>query len=158
MGHYRCIRADKPKQSSVMFDLRSGFRSEFGMTSGGIGARFVGKPARRWSRNYPGSGTARIAVLMRVWLAEIIAAAHRHLSAGLVDARLACRFLPPTFTLDELQRIYETLLDAEIDKRNLRTWAAALEQIEPTGEQRSRDPRPPARLYRSKTAVDAAQS
>jgi 8-oxo-dGTP diphosphatase len=85
--------------------------------------------------------------------AEIIAEAHRHLSAGLVDARLACRFLPPTFTLDQLQRVYETLLDAEIDKRNLRTWSAALEQIEPTGEQRSRDGRPPARLYRSKTAV-----
>lgn len=89
---------------------------------------------------------------------EIIAAAHRHLSDRLAHLDLASRFLPETFTLEELQRVYETLLDAEIDKRNLRTWSAALEQIEPTGEQRSRNGRPPARLYRSKTLVDAAQS
>jgi 8-oxo-dGTP diphosphatase len=80
--------------------------------------------------------------------AEIIATAHRRLVAKLDYSTIAFQLLPETFTLGELQRVYETLVDAEIDKRNFRKWALALEQIEATGETRRRGSHRPARLYR----------
>jgi 8-oxo-dGTP diphosphatase len=81
---------------------------------------------------------------------EIIAAAHAAVCRQLADAPMAIGFLPPTFTLGELQQVHEALLDAEIGERNLRTWAAALAGIEATGVQRSRIGRPPAQLYRAR--------
>jgi 8-oxo-dGTP diphosphatase len=78
----------------------------------------------------------------------IIDKAHRRLVAKLDYSTIAFQFLPETFTLGELQRVYEILVDAEIDKRNFRKWALALEQIEATGEMRRRGNHRPARLYR----------
>jgi 8-oxo-dGTP diphosphatase len=80
--------------------------------------------------------------------AEIIGAAHRRLIAKLDYSTIAFQLLPDTFTLGELQRVYEILVDAEIDKRNFRKWAQALEQIEATGELRRRGNHRPARVYR----------
>ncbi|MBK5932186.1 NUDIX hydrolase [Halochromatium salexigens] len=80
--------------------------------------------------------------------AEIIALAHRRLIGKLDNSTIAFQLLPETFTLGELQRVYETLVDAEIDKRNFRKWAQALEQIEATGELRRRGNHRPARVYR----------
>ena len=80
--------------------------------------------------------------------ADIIATAHRRLVGKLDSSTIAFQFLPETFTLGELQRVYETLVDAEIDKRNFRKWALALEQIEATGELRRQGNHRPARLYR----------
>ncbi len=80
--------------------------------------------------------------------AEIIAVARRRLIGKLEYSTIAFQLLPETFTLGELQRVYETLVDAEIDKRNFRKWALALEQIEETGELRRRGRHRPARVYR----------
>lgn len=80
--------------------------------------------------------------------AEIIATAHRRLIGKLDYSTIAFQLLPETFTLAELQGVYETLIDAEIDKRNFRKWAQALEQIEATGELRRRGKHRPARVYR----------
>ncbi len=80
--------------------------------------------------------------------AEIIRVAHQRLVAKLDYSTIAFQFLPETFTLSELQRVYETLVDSEIDKRNFRKWALALEQIEETGELRRRGNHRPARVYR----------
>jgi len=82
--------------------------------------------------------------------AEIIQAAYERLVAKLDYSTIAFRFMPERFTLGELQDVYEILLDAELDKRNFRKWALALEQIEETGEQRRRGSHRPARLYRLK--------
>jgi len=79
---------------------------------------------------------------------EIIAVAHRRLVSKLDYSTIAFQLLPETFTLGELQQVYETLVDAEIDKRNFRKWAQALEQIEATGELRRRGKHRPARVYR----------
>ncbi|MCF7978709.1 MAG: NUDIX hydrolase [Chromatiaceae bacterium] len=79
---------------------------------------------------------------------EIIAMAHRRLVAKLDYSTIAFQLLPETFTLSELQQVYETLVDAEIDKRNFRKWAQALEVIEDTGEFRRRGSHRPARVYR----------
>jgi 8-oxo-dGTP diphosphatase len=80
--------------------------------------------------------------------AEIIRTAHRRLIAKLDYSTIAFQFLPETFTLVELQRLYETLIDAPIDKRNFRRWALALGQIEATGELCRRGRHRPARVYR----------
>lgn len=79
---------------------------------------------------------------------EIIAVAHRRLVSKLDYSTIAFQLLPETFTLGELQQVYETLVDAEIDKRNFRKWAQALEYIEQTGELRRRGKHRPARVYR----------
>jgi 8-oxo-dGTP diphosphatase len=76
--------------------------------------------------------------------AEIIRIAQRRLVSKLDYSTIAFQFLPETFTLGELQRVYEILVDAEIDKRNFRKWALALQQIEETGELRRRGNHRPA--------------
>jgi 8-oxo-dGTP diphosphatase len=80
--------------------------------------------------------------------AKIIEIAHQRLIGKLDYSTIAFQLLPETFTLGELQRVYETLVDAEIDKRNFRKWAQALELIEATGELRRRGNHRPARVYR----------
>jgi 8-oxo-dGTP diphosphatase len=79
---------------------------------------------------------------------RIITKAHQRLIAKLDYSTIAFQLLPETFTLGELQRVYETLVDAEIDKRNFRKWAKALEAIEETGELRRDGRHRPARVYR----------
>jgi len=66
--------------------------------------------------------------------------------------------LPSEFTLSELQRVYETILNEPLDKRNFRRKILAAGVIEPTGNMRAGDHRP-ARLYRfTATAVEMEQS
>lgn len=66
--------------------------------------------------------------------------------------------LPSEFTLSELQRVYETILNEPLDKRNFRRKILAAGVIEPTGNMRAGDHRP-ARLYRfTATAVELEQS
>ena len=60
------------------------------------------------------------------------------------------RLLPERFTLSEVQRVYEILLERRLDKRNFRKWALALEQIEETGRERRDGAHRPAKLYRLK--------
>jgi 8-oxo-dGTP diphosphatase len=79
---------------------------------------------------------------------EIVQQAHKRLVAKLDYSTIAFQFLPETFTLSELQAVYETLLNEELDKRNFRKWVLALEQIEETGEQRRNGNHRPARVYR----------
>ena len=50
----------------------------------------------------------------------------------------------------ELQKVYEFILQDEIDKRNFRKWALALDQIEETGEKYREGTHRPAKLYRNK--------
>jgi len=81
---------------------------------------------------------------------EILNMARQRLLAKLDYSTIAFQFMPETFTLTELQRVYESILQEEMDKRNFRKWALALEQIEETGEMRRESASRPARLYRIK--------
>jgi len=57
--------------------------------------------------------------------------------------------LPPRFTLGELQRLYEVILGAPVDKRNFRKKIHAMGLLEETDEMRRFTGRGrPARLYR----------
>lgn len=56
--------------------------------------------------------------------------------------------LPDTFTLTELQRVYEIILGRPLDKRNFRKKISSLDLVAPTGELRRDGAHRPAKLYR----------
>ena len=66
--------------------------------------------------------------------------------------------LPKAFTLSELQRVYETVLNEPLDKRNFRRKILAADVLEETGSLRAGDHRP-AKLYRfSAEAIELEQA
>jgi len=81
---------------------------------------------------------------------EIITLAHQRLVAKLHYSTIAFQFMPETFTLGELQKVYETLRNEELDKRNFRKWILSLGQIEKGGELRKTGNHRPAQIYRLK--------
>ena len=60
----------------------------------------------------------------------------------------AYSLLPPSFTMRELQQVYEAILGRPLDKRNFRRRLLATDFIAPTPELRSEGRHRPARLYR----------
>ncbi len=56
--------------------------------------------------------------------------------------------LPTKFTLTELQKLYETILETTLDKRNFRRKMLSMELIEPLGEYTQGGAHRPAELYR----------
>lgn len=61
---------------------------------------------------------------------------------------VAFRLLPPTFTLSELQSIYELLLGRRLHKASFRRALQAAALVEPTDEWRSEGRGRPAQLFR----------
>jgi len=80
---------------------------------------------------------------------EIVAMAHQRLVAKLDYSTIALQFMPKTFSLAELQEVFEIILREQMDRRNFRKWILALEQIEETGEERREGAHRPAKLYRA---------
>jgi 8-oxo-dGTP diphosphatase len=78
---------------------------------------------------------------------EIVNYALTRLRYKLEYSAVGFRLLPDTFTLSELQKAYEIILNEPLDKRNFRRRIIEAEVIEPLDESRSGDGRP-ARLYR----------
>ncbi|MCU7958843.1 MAG: NUDIX hydrolase [gamma proteobacterium symbiont of Bathyaustriella thionipta] len=81
---------------------------------------------------------------------QIVQMAHKRLVAKLDYSTLAFQFMPSEFTLTQLQQVYETILQQEMDKRNFRKWVLALEAIEETGHKQREGQHRPAKLYRVK--------
>ncbi|MDH5324274.1 MAG: NUDIX hydrolase [Gammaproteobacteria bacterium] len=81
---------------------------------------------------------------------DIVRKAKKRLVAKLDYSTIAFQFMPPSFTLSELQKVYEIILQEDLDKRNFRKWVLAMENIEETGEERRDGAHRPARLYRIK--------
>lgn len=80
---------------------------------------------------------------------KIVQLAHERLVAKLDYSTLAFKFLPESFTLHELQNIYEIINQETIDKRNFRKWFLGLGQIEETGKKSKGGAHRPAKLYRT---------
>jgi 8-oxo-dGTP diphosphatase len=76
------------------------------------------------------------------------------LRAKLGYTAIAFHLLPRSFTLSELQAVYEVVLDREVDKRNFRRRIHAAGLLEATGESRREGSHRPARLYRLQVAHD----
>lgn len=78
----------------------------------------------------------------------ILAAAVALLRDRMDLAPVAFRLLPPTFTLSELQEMYELLLGRRLHKASFRRALQAAYLVEPTDEWRSEGRGRPAQLFR----------
>ena len=81
---------------------------------------------------------------------EIVSRAREQLIDRVRRSALALQFLPSEFTLSELQRVHESILGEEIDKRNFRKWVTDLNYVEPTGGERRGGQHRPAALFRAR--------
>ncbi len=80
--------------------------------------------------------------------AAIIQSAHRRLVAKLNYSTIAFQLLPESFTLSQLQAVYEILLDEPLDKRNFRKGMLARGILRETGEFVRNGKHRPAKTYR----------
>ncbi len=80
--------------------------------------------------------------------AAIVDYALRRLRYKTEYAPVAFQLLPETFTLSDLQTVYEVILERPLDKRNFRRKLQALGVVQPTREMRRPPAGRPARLYR----------
>lgn len=100
----------------------------------------AGAELARW---YPVAAPPRLAFDH----AEILVSAVERLQGKLSYSNVAYGLLPDTFTLSELQAVYESVLDREVDKRNFRKKVLAVGMVAEAEGQR-RGPHRPAQLYR----------
>jgi len=80
--------------------------------------------------------------------AALVTAAQLALRERLDTAPIAFRLLPATFTLTELQEVYELLLARRVHKASFRRSLQAAWLVEPTDEWRSEGRGRPAQLFR----------
>jgi hypothetical protein len=78
----------------------------------------------------------------------IVDAAFDAVRDRLDQSPLAFRLLPPTFTLTDLQAVYELILDRPLHKASFRRALQAAYLVEPTDEWRSEGRGRPAQLFR----------
>jgi 8-oxo-dGTP diphosphatase len=78
----------------------------------------------------------------------IVEAAMRTMQGRLDQAPIAFRLLPATFTLSDLQQMYELLLGKRLHKASFRRALQAALLAEPTDEWRSEGRGRPAQLFR----------
>lgn len=78
----------------------------------------------------------------------MIDAAAAHVRARVGQAPVAFRLLPPTFTLSQLQELYEFLLGRRLHKASFRRSLQAARIVEPTEVWRSEGRGRPAQLFR----------
>ena len=79
---------------------------------------------------------------------KIIEYSVERLRAKLEYTNVSYSLLPSSFTLTELQNIYESISDKKIDKRNFRKKMSDLKFIEETGKTTMGGRRRPAKLYK----------
>ncbi len=77
---------------------------------------------------------------------QILAAGLQRVRSKLSYSTIAVGLLPDSFTMSELQAVYEAVLDTSLDKRNFRKRIVGLDLLVDTGRLR-RGPHRPARLY-----------
>jgi 8-oxo-dGTP diphosphatase len=78
---------------------------------------------------------------------QVVDYAIRRLRAKLEYTNVAYSLLPRTFTLSELQQVYEAILDRQMDKRNFRRRMLSLGIIKASGGTRMEGAHRPAQLY-----------
>lgn len=80
--------------------------------------------------------------------AKIIQLAKQRLLAKLNYSTIAFQLLPETFTLSQLQTVYEILLNEKLDKRNFRKGMQTRQVLRETGEFSRTGNHRPAKTYR----------
>ena len=84
---------------------------------------------------------------------DILAAAIQRLRSKVEYTSLPAYLMPQEFTLPDLQRVYEIVLDRPLEKSAFRTRILAADLIEPIDKMR-RGPNRPAQLYRLKKSKE----
>ena len=84
---------------------------------------------------------------------DILAAAIQRLRSKVEYTSLPAYLMPLEFTLPDLQRVYEIVLDRPLEKSAFRTRILATDLIEPIDKMR-RGPNRPAQLYRLKKSKE----
>ena len=84
---------------------------------------------------------------------EILKGAINHLKKIILKSDIVKVLLPEKFTMPELQRIYETLLDKSIDRRNFRKKLLTLGLVEETTDEGVKKVGKPAKYYRFKKDI-----
>ena len=79
--------------------------------------------------------------------ADILAAAMERLKNKVLYTSLPVHLMPPSFTLGELQKVYELILGAKLEHKSFRRRILGADLLEETDEFRHEAKRP-ARLYR----------
>ncbi len=79
---------------------------------------------------------------------DILDLAQHRLRAKLDYSTVAFSFMNETFTLGELQTVYEIVRGETLDKRNFRKFVKSLNLVEDAGATRRNGTHKPARLYR----------
>ncbi|SDE51728.1 NUDIX hydrolase [Rhodospira trueperi] len=82
---------------------------------------------------------------------RIVTMARARLTAKMEYSTVGLLFMPDSFTLSDLQGLYETVSGRPRDKRNFRKWILSLDVVEETGERKAEGAHRPAMLYRMKT-------
>jgi len=85
---------------------------------------------------------------------RILLRARERMQADFDDSVIGLELPGETFTLGELQRVYEIVLGRALDKRNFRRRILRLGVLEATGEARRVGTHRPAALYRVRTGQD----
>ena len=80
--------------------------------------------------------------------AKILATARDRLISKLGYSTIAFQMMPEEFTLSALQRVYEIIGGAELDKRNFRKSILGLDVLRETGRRQAQGAHRPAMLYR----------
>ena len=80
--------------------------------------------------------------------AEILATALARLKSKVRYEPIGFELLPPKFTLSQLQRLYEAVLGAELDKRNFRKKVLGFDLLVPLKETQMSGRHRPAQLFR----------
>lgn len=78
---------------------------------------------------------------------QIITYAYERLQSKLLYTNISFALLPPNFTLNELQTLYESILTRQFDKRNFRKKILDLGLLTETGRTRQAPSRRPAKLF-----------
>jgi ADP-ribose pyrophosphatase YjhB (NUDIX family) len=94
-------------------------------------------------------GSGKLKVRLAFDHADILEAAVQRLRNKVEYTSLPAYLMPPEFTLPELQRVYEIVLDRPLEKSAFRTRMLAADLIEPLAKMR-KGPNRPAQLYRLK--------
>lgn len=82
---------------------------------------------------------------------DILRAAVDRVRSKTLYSSLPVHLMPPTFTLSQLQSVYEALLQTKLDKRGFRRRIEELDVVEPAAHQpATRGAHRPAQLYRLK--------
>jgi 8-oxo-dGTP diphosphatase len=80
---------------------------------------------------------------------EILRTAHRRLTGELDEPEIALRFMPREFTLSELRRLHEAILETKLDARAFADKMLGSGLIEKTGHTRTQARDQPQPLYRA---------